>query len=99
METVEQVNEVDTSVAGVYDLEFAAKYDGEVLDTTSIKVVVAPRYAREYKNGKVVKLTSYYVNKPTQPYAVYVYDWDNGFVTATYYGLDNAVLDTATNPL
>ena len=73
--TVAATSTIDTNVAGVYDLEYSATYEGEVVGTTSIKVVVAPNYTRTWENGRVKTLTSYYVNEPTAKYAEYVYDW------------------------
>ena len=94
--TVEATNTIDTTVAGVYDLEYAAKYEGEVVGTTSIKVVVAPNYTRTWENGRVKTLTSYYVSNPTAKYAEYNYNWAAGTATVTYYTVDGAVADTAT---
>ena len=94
--TVTAKNEIDTTVAGVYELEFEATYEGEVVDTTSIKVVVAPNYTRTWENGRVKTLTSYYVSNPTAKYAEYNYNWAAGTATVTYYTVDGAVADTAT---
>ena len=97
--TVEATNTVDTNVAGVYDLEYSATYEGEVVGTTSIKVVVAPNYTRTWENGRVKTLTSYYVSHPTAKYAEYNYNWAAGTVTVTYYNVDGSVNETATNNL
>ncbi|MBR3839522.1 MAG: hypothetical protein IKM20_00115 [Erysipelotrichales bacterium] len=97
--TVEATNTVDTTVAGVYDLEYSATYEGEVVGTTSIKVVVAPNYTRTWENGRVKTLTSYYVSHPTAKYAEYNYNWAAGTVTVTYYNVDGSVNETATNNL
>ena len=97
--TVAAKNEIDTTVAGVHDLVFEATYEGEVVDTATIKVVVAPNYKRTWENGKVKSLVSYYVHDVNAKYAEYNYDWAAGTVTVTYYNPDGSVNETQTNPL
>lgn len=98
--TVESnMKDIDTNVAGVYDVTYTAKVEGKEVSTTTAKVVVAPKYVRTWENGKVKTLTSYYVTDPTAKYAEYIYDWTNKTVTVTYYDIDGSVADTATNPL
>lgn len=89
---------VDTSVAGVKDLTLTAKIGSEVVDTKTIKVVVAPKYERTYKNGRVATLKAFHLNGNL--YAVYNYDWAAKTYTATFYAQDGVtVASTANGPL
>lgn len=80
--------------AGVYDVKYTASTDGKDVETVVTKVVVAPKYYREYQNGKVVKCTSYWANEPTKVYSVTEYDWDKKVATVTYFDLNNAAAGT-----
>ena len=84
--------EVDTSSSGVKTLTLTAKVGDTVVATKDVKVVVAPKYERVYKNGRVVQLKAYHLNGNL--YAVYNYDWTGMKYSATFYRTDGVTVDS-----
>ncbi|MBQ9987055.1 MAG: hypothetical protein IJP28_01625, partial [Erysipelotrichales bacterium] len=70
--------------------------DAEVVATKEVKVVVAPRYERQYVNGKVAVLKAYYLDGKTL-YSEYHYDWAAKTYTATFYANDGVTVVANTN--
>jgi len=91
-----EASDVDTTEAGVKTMTLSAKVDGEVVATKEVKVVVAPRYERQYVNGKVAVLKAYYLDGKTL-YSEYHYDWAAKTYTATFYANDGVTVVANTN--
>ena len=91
-----EASEVDTTEAGVKTMTLSAKVDGEVVATKDVKVVVAPRYERQYVNGKVAVLKAYYLDGKTL-YSEYHYDWAAKTYSATFYQQDGVTVGSTAN--
>lgn len=89
---------INTQEYGVHDLVYTASVDGKEVATKTVKVVIAPKYQRVYKNGKVVDLKAFHLNGNL--YAHYAYDYTKKTVTTTFYNTDGVtVASTATSNL
>lgn len=86
---------VDTSTSGVKTLTLTAKVGDVVVGTKDVKVVVAPKYERVYKNGRVITLKAFHLNGAL--YAVYNYDWAGKKYTATFYAQDGITVASTAN--
>lgn len=89
------VESVDTTTSGVKTLTLTAKVGDAVVATKDVKVVVAPKYERVYKNGKVVTLKAFHLNGNL--YAVYNYDWAGKKYTASFYAPDGVTVASTAN--
>ena len=90
-------DKVDTSKAGVHTVTMTATY-GESSTSTTVSVVIAPKYERTWANGKVATLKAYHLNGNL--YAYYVYDWANKTAKVTFYEQDGeTVAETTVMPL
>lgn len=83
--------EIDTNEAGIHELVITATY-GEASVSEKVSVVIAPKYERTYKNGKVVELKAKHLNGNL--YAHYVYDWANRTGKVTFYEQDGETVSS-----
>jgi len=86
---------IDTSKEGIKTLTLSAKVGDEVVSTKEVKVVVAPKYQRQYVGGKVAVLKAFHLNGNL--YAEYHYDWTAKTYTATFYAQDGVTVASTAN--
>ena len=89
---------VNTSQYGVQTLTLTAKVGETVVGTKDVKVVIAPKYVREYKNGKVTSLKAYHLNGNL--YSHTTFDYAKKTSTAVFYAQDGVTaVETQTSAI
>lgn len=83
--------EIDTNEYGIHYVTLTATSE-EATATEKVAVVIAPKYERTYKNGKVVELKAKHLNGNL--YAHYTYDWANRTGKVTFYELDGETVQS-----
>lgn len=92
------ISAVDVNKGGVYTAKLVASVGGVEVGTKDITVVVAPKYVREYKNGKVVSLKAYHLNGGL--YSHTSFDYAKNTSTAVFYAQDGVTaVDTVTSTI
>lgn len=92
------ISAVDVNKGGVYTAKLVASVGGVEVGTKDITVVVAPKYVREYKNGKVVSLKAYHLNGGL--YSHTSFDYAKNTSTAVFYAQDGVTaVETVTSTI
>ncbi len=89
---------VDVNKGGVYTVKQVVKVGDAEVASRNITVVVAPKYVREYKNGKVVSLKAYHLNNNL--YSHTTFDYAKKTSTAVFYAQDGVTaVETVTSAI
>lgn len=92
------VADVNTSQYGVQDVKLTAKVGEVEVGSKTIKVVIAPKYVREYKNGKVTSLKAYHLNGNLYSHTTFNYTAKTS--TAVFYAQDGVTaVETVTSAI
>lgn len=91
-------SEIDTNQYGVHTVKLTAKVGETTVGTKDVKVVIAPKYVREYKNGRVTSLKAYHLNGNL--YSHTTFDYAAKKSTAVFYNQDGVTaIETQTNDI
>lgn len=90
--------DINTNQYGVQDLKLTAKVGEVEVGSKTVKVVIAPKYVREYKNGKVTSLKAYHLNGNLYSHTTFNYTAKTS--TAVFYAQDGVTaVETVTSAI